>query len=762
MLYFVFCGGLFVWVHTCIVTIAEISGLNKGALVNNLNKVSNSFLVQSILGSVMIALPLLVVPSTEQFVIHSKIVIFLLATLLVMVLYIVHSIRKSVLPLTLSPLTFSILGFGVASIASSFFANSYPVEHLFGLGGLYFACCLFILFGASQVKTIVLEHPLNILLGVNAALFATSVLQLVGFGPARLLNYFLPLPLALNSLAFNLSGSPLIALQIAGIALVGVGSAFILKQYKLGTVQYIGLGFTLASILLHTWAILPGKESTPLLLPLAANWSIAIDTLRTPKTAFFGYGPQGFSTAYSLFKPEWINSSSLWATPFAQGSNGILTLLVTTGLLGVGSFLSIPLLLVRQYAHMLPRSKPVFWMILSIFVLMCIVPANTVLFGLLAVLITTWIGSESKRFTRLEIQSVQIRKLNEKSNEESTKTSTSETPAKNRIVVQAVCAVIAFGLIVATYGYGRAFAAEVVILQSTKAIQNEDLIGAYILQQRAIKLNPFIDSYRRRYSATNITIAAALAEKTDLTDEEASQFSALVQQSIREGRAATALNQLNSTNWLHLAQVYRSLIGAAEGSEQWALTSYLTAAQLAPTDPALRVEIGGILYAAESYDDAALFFQQAIALKPDYANAYYNLANTFVMANKLEQARTAYQQTLLLLNADTQDYVRTSNELKVLEEKIDASPTSAQQNQENTELNATNSVQDQLNLNQINQGQPSLLTNPGENSFPIISAENQLPLGELTGGITSQPTGEPANTPTKPTTENPSSSNNGQ
>ncbi len=700
---------------------------DKGALVNNLSKVSNSFLVQSILGSVMVALPLVVVPITEQFVVHSKIALFLMATVAVMVLYIVHSLKKSVIPFTLSPLTFPVLGFGIATLSSSLFTNSYPVEHLFGLGGLYIACTLFILFGASQVKTIILAHPLNIMLGVNAGLLGTSLLQLVGFGPARLLNYFLPLPLGVNSLAFNLAGSPLIALQLAIVGLVGVAAAYWLKEYKLGAFQYVGIALTVGSLLLHGWALLPGKESTPLLLPLAANWSVAIDTLRTPKNALLGYGPQGFSTAYTLFKPEWMNGNSLWATPFAQGSNGILTLLVTTGLLGVISFVSIPVMLIRQYGHMLPRSKPIFWMTMSIFVLMCLVPANTVMFALLAVFLTAWIGSESKRFTQLEIHSIQIKKPTAQAD---------ETKAKSRIVVQAVCAVLAFGLLVSIYGYGRAFAAEVIFLQSTKAIQNEDLVGAYTLQQQAIKLNPFIDSYRRRYSATNITIAAALAEKTDITDEEASQFSALVQQSIREGRAATSLDQLDSTNWLHLGQTYRSLIGAAEGAEQWALTSYLNAAQLAPTDPSLRVEIGGILYAAKSYDDAVTFFQQAIALKPDYTNAYYNLANALVMSNKLEQARTAYQQTLLLLDASSDDYIKTSAELKALEEKITAQTATGDENSNvkpaaggNQETALTN--MDGMNSDQ-NQGQnqQSVLTNPGENPGPVISTENQLPLSE--------------------------------
>lgn len=684
----------------------------------------------------MIALPLVVLPLTEQFVVHSKIALFLLATLAVMVLYIFNSLKKATLQFTLSPLTFPVLGFGIAAGASSLFASTYPFEHLFGLGGLYIACTLFIIFGASQIKTIVLDHPLAILLGVNATLLATSLLQLLGYGPARLINYFLPVPLSTTSLAFNLAGSPLIALQLAIVGLVGVATAVYYKQYKLGAIQYVGIALTIASLGLHAWALLPGKESTPILLPIAANWSVAVDTLRTPKTALIGYGPQGFSLAYSLFKPEWMNGNSLWATPFAQGSNGVLTLLVTIGLLGVTTFLSIPVLLIRQYAHTLPRTKPLFWMSMSIFVLMFLVPANTVLFGLLAVLLTAWIGSESKRFAQLEIQSIQVKKAGEQSTEARTGQEKTETQAKSRIIVQAVCAILAFGLLVAMYGYGRAFAAEMIFLQSAKAIQNENLVEAYTLQQRAIGLNPFIDSYRRRYSATNITIAAALAEKADITDEEASQFAALVQQAIREGRAATAINQLNSTNWLQLAQTYRSLIGAAEGAEQWALTSYLNAAQLAPSDPALRVEIGGILYAAESYDDAAQFFQQAIALKPDYANAYYNLANAFAMANKLEQARTAYQQTLLLLDANTQDYITTSNELKALEDKIEEGKNDANSAQ-NTPPSTPSPIESPATTTLLpgtvpssQQNQPSLLTQPGESILPSISAETKVQLDE--------------------------------
>jgi tetratricopeptide (TPR) repeat protein len=56
----------------------------------------------------------------------------------------------------------------------------------------------------------------------------------------------------------------------------------------------------------------------------------------------------------------------------------------------------------------------------------------------------------------------------------------------------------------------------------------------------------------------------------------------------------------------------------------------------------LRVEAGGIYYANGDYLSAANLFRQAANLKPDYANAHYNLAKALLM---LQNYTLALQET---------------------------------------------------------------------------------------------------------------------
>jgi tetratricopeptide (TPR) repeat protein len=81
-------------------------------------------------------------------------------------------------------------------------------------------------------------------------------------------------------------------------------------------------------------------------------------------------------------------------------------------------------------------------------------------------------------------------------------------------------------------------------------------------------------------------------------------------------------------------------------------------------NPALRVNVGGIYYAIRNYDLAIRFFTDAANLKPDYANAYYNLAIALRDKGDLRNAQLVAEQTVALLrqNMNSQDY-KTATEL---------------------------------------------------------------------------------------------------
>jgi Tfp pilus assembly protein PilF len=605
---------------------------------------------------------LLILPLSEQPLLHSKTLVLFVATIFFLVLFMIKSWQQRFITLLVSPLTWPVVLFGAATLASTFFTSNYPVEHLLGMGGVFLCLVALTLFAPNVISKEQAESWLMpSIVGVGILVTVTTLLQLFGFGPSHLVNLFFPIDFP-STTVFNLTGSTLIAAQLLFILVVGVISSF-LGVKKSSLVTQLGVVALLAGLGLYIWTLLPNQPTKPILLPHTATWSVAADILKAPKTALIGLGPQGFQNAFAFFKPNWINQTELWNIQFSQGSNTPLSLLITLGLFGLISWLFLVYVLIRQTNQVTATGKPVHFMLLASLLIQLFVPLTVVIATTQALLMVLWVVFESSRFAELEIYGLTFRKVKNK---------TVAHPLTNhtQMILYLFLTVMAVVVLGSSYGVGRSFLAYFYSLQALVAAQNNDAVGVYNHQRQAVILNPYLDELRRRYASTNLTIASALAQKQDATEEEKQQLNQLVQQSIREGQAATLIDPLDSNNWLSLAQTYRSLIGVAEAADQWTVSTYLNAAQTDPQNPVILVELGGILYGAENYNQAAQLFQQAAESKPDYPNAYYNLANALVKLNQYEQAKAVYQQTLQLIPADTEDYSKASQELEMVDKKL--------------------------------------------------------------------------------------------
>ncbi len=232
---------------------------------------------------------------------------------------------------------------------------------------------------------------------------------------------------------------------------------------------------------------------------------------------------------------------------------------------------------------------------------------------------------------------------------------------------------IAFGLawlIFSSYWLSRAAIAKYIFFKADQAGQSNQLVEMYQLQQQAIGFNPYVASYHRRYALTNLSLATALANKTDLSEEEQTNMAQLIQQSIREGQVATQLQPADADNWKALGQIYNNLTGAITGADQWAVSSYTQAVQAAPHDPDLRVALGSIFYGVGQFEQAEELFTQAIQLESNHANAHYNLANALVKQGRLESAVVAYENVLVLVEPNSEDYQVAAQELTTVRENL--------------------------------------------------------------------------------------------
>lgn len=227
---------------------------------------------------------------------------------------------------------------------------------------------------------------------------------------------------------------------------------------------------------------------------------------------------------------------------------------------------------------------------------------------------------------------------------------------------------IAIALVGMYFGY-RLYSAEYFMRQSLEAAQINNGAETYRLQSKALNLNPRRDEYSNTYAQTNLAIAVNLSTRPNLSDEDRTTIQNLVAQSIRSIRLSTeVLNPLNVSSWEIRAEIYRSLIGAAQDADTWSINAYNSAIQLDPTNPQLRVALGGIYFAKQDFLSAGNLFRQATQLKGDYANAHYNLAQALARLQAYQDAQRELEITQRLVPVDSEDFKRVAADLKTLSE----------------------------------------------------------------------------------------------
>jgi Tfp pilus assembly protein PilF len=174
-----------------------------------------------------------------------------------------------------------------------------------------------------------------------------------------------------------------------------------------------------------------------------------------------------------------------------------------------------------------------------------------------------------------------------------------------------------------------------------------------------------------------MALAKTILSAKTVSDDDKQKASVLIQQAVREGKAAISLDPNNPNYWLNLASIYRDLIGVVDGSADWSFQAYQQATYLEPANAVTKLEMGGLLYAAGRYDEADRVFEQVVTEKADYANGWYNWAYSAKMSNKLPDAVTRLTQALALVSADSGDYDKASKELTAWQKELDAATKQA-------------------------------------------------------------------------------------
>ncbi|MBP9670536.1 tetratricopeptide repeat protein [Candidatus Woesebacteria bacterium] len=590
-------------------------------------------------------IPLIFWTITPNFFGTAKLFLFLTYTLALVIIYLSGLVSSKVLVLPKNSLVLPLVLFFFSIIISLVVSPEGRPEALSGKGLLLLALPLSSWVLLTQSHTQTLEKLLKFALTSSSAILALYTLFQLTLIPN--LSF---VPSFLQTKTFTPTGDYLSTLLFL---LIGTLIAF----YDLPKANQKTKIFNLVSIILSVISsvaiislMLPGSLLALQLIPYEETWAITLDALKTTRSLLFGVGISNYSLLYTVVKPLTLNATNLWNILPQTGTSELLTIFATTGIIGGLSLIAIFVQGLRT-----TYSSYLFYPTLLLVIALILTPGNIILYVLFFTLITLAPHSTTSHHEL--------------------------TTQKSFIFGLSGIALALF-----LYGYSmRSFIAEYYVGQAQAGLKNNDGKMVYDYQKKALDLTPNITKYHLSFAEINLNLAGALSQKQTLDDQEKNTVSQLIQQAINESKLAIGLQPNNTLTWLSLGKIYRNLIGVAAGSETFTVDNYAKAVALDPSNPALRLDFGSVFYQLATttqdekervsfYSRAITELQMAIQLKPDYTNAYYNLAKVYESAKDYDNAYLNMQKTLTYLGSNNSEFGRISTELEAIKSKLKTPP----------------------------------------------------------------------------------------
>ncbi len=627
------------------------------------------YLSLGLLSLFLVAYPLLFTTlATDAFIIPKQILL-IGVSLLVLLLMGVKAVVDKQVKLKRTPYDLPLLLFLAVVFVSSILSPNRS-ESLTAFATLFFAGFLYFLF-INNVKTP--KALIIVILAFLEGALLSGILFILNF----LKVYILPFSLTKNQ-TFTTLGSLLdlaiytsAALVLGGYLLFFWKNKEKIKISKLKAKSQLILGLfalklvVLAAVLaLSIYSMV--KLQKPVILPFDTGFQVSFaaisqDTTRWLLSFLLGSGFGTFAVDFSRFKLSVFNQTTLWNLTFFRSSSFILELLATTGVLGLLSYIYL--------LYKVLRTKPLFIPLVFLVFVSLILPLSTttvVLFFVILGIYASIKALSDKAFFDVHLALVTLK---------SGLVAVSET-SKNEIKhgLSRVLPSLVFIFILIIVGFlgllsGRYALANKTFQDSLLDASQNKGSEAYNKQSQAINLTPYNDAYQRVFSQTNLALANSLSSSTPKGASPSAQTQqtiyTLIQQSINSARTATNLSPQTAANWQNLSGVYRSLIGFGKNADQFAVLAQQQAILLDPNNPQEYINLGGLYYQLNLWDKAADQFRAAINLKPDFANAYYNLAHALQQKGDLKGALEQMENVKTLVKNDPTN-------LKKIQAEIDA------------------------------------------------------------------------------------------
>lgn len=470
----------------------------------------------------------------------------------------------------------------------------------------------------------------------------------------------------------------------AGLAVAVIALAFISlpgdswTKNKIYVFPVLGAIITFAALYFvvpQTKTMLQENYPKEVLPSINESWVISSTTLRD--FPIFGSGISTFYLNYPRYKTVSQNYTPTWNVTFDKPANELFNIVSTLGVFGLLAYGLLIAAIINMCLKTI-RVKDAYKGLSTVISAALVTSLLTMLFTyasfqstFITFVLLSLLTAESALNTNKAWSKLTTISLESKTHGEGGILVESQMIYKQEILQYVISlpivALAAFGM----YQVYLQYAPEFFVRKAVIAASRQEVNDAYDYQVRALSVNAQRSEYHRLYANTNLALAQSLSAKQDLSDQEKTAAQNLLAQALRNIKFATEnLNPLDSANWEVRARIYRFLIPAAKDADQFAIQAYNTAIQLDPTNPVLRVELGGVYFGKEDYLSAGNLFKQAVNLKSDYANARYNLAHSLLKLKAYSDAKTEFEAVQSLVEKGSSDYNAVASDLETVNKEL--------------------------------------------------------------------------------------------
>lgn len=650
--------------------------------------------------SVILMLPLIFLPITREFVSISKTFIFIIIIHILFILSFVSFIVKMRLSLPKNHLFNGVLLFivGIAlSVALMSTNKSMALTDQNAGLFIFLSLSIFLVFLSFRSKSILKSILFYNLVSGSIVAFVTLVLFFQPFN-----NIELPLVISfLKNPFFNPIGSQFDLIYYLGFTIVcffGLASivkyentksttpvsSLKFKANKTSSISYVLFAIIVIGFSLQLYQVVRVAFFTSegiMVPPLSTSWIAAIESLKNLFTAFFGVGIGNFPSVFTQAKDISYNVTDVWQIgSFEISRTALLHIFTEAGLLSV-------LGLIFIYVYILQNLKKVSFATMlvifyGLFGLLFFPPS----FFLFYIIFLTF-GFFLIDFKQDEnVLIIDISKF-----------------LPIYIILIIITGII---VIVSLYININHFIAEVHYRRAIDAGTVGNGQELILNQERAIQTNLNNPIFRKGYAETNLlllsNIISQIESEEEITEEERLAIEGFGLQAINQAQAAIVMNEGIADNWYFLANIYRNLIPIDQNAILSAVQAYRQAIVLDPQNPTYRLELGGLYYLVEEYEESQRLFEESVLLKRDWPNARYNLAWAYNQQGNFRGAVEHMEIVTRLLDPVNQeeDLKRAQEDLQVFREALDkqvSEQESQQGQQQQTETNDLNQ-QDELDV----------------------------------------------------------------